>query len=303
MNCKKNKKEESSIAPYLSYVTLPLAEPPFPSMLDFLDRRFSRVGRDVWRSRLERGFVTDDSGRPVSMDTPYRVNLRLCYRREVESEPVIPFKEEIVFRDEHFLIACKPHFLPVIPSGPYVNECLLYRLGRNTGIKDLAPVNRLDRETAGLVMFSTCRKTRSLYSDLFRLGRVSKAYEAIGVLPHAPGRKEWSVESRIVRGEPWFLSKNEDGKANARTLIRLVDERNGMGCFVLKPFTGKQHQLRLHMTMIGSRIINDFYYPVLQPEPKKGFDKPLQLLAKELSFIDPVSGDERKFLSKRILEW
>jgi len=297
------KSGESSVAPYLSYVTLPRVESPCPSILDFLDRRFDKVGRDVWRSRIEKGCVKDDSGLPISLDTPYRVNLRLSYRREVDTEPVIPFKEEIVFRNEHFLVADKPHFLPVIPSGPYVNECLLYRLGKSTGIEGLVPINRLDRETAGLVMFSVCRETRNIYSDLFRLGRITKTYEAIGVLPPEPGRKEWFVESRITRGEPWFLSRNEEGKPNARTVIRLAEAGNGKGFFVLKPLTGKQHQLRLHMTMIGSRILNDFYYPVLQPEPKEGFDKPLQLLARELSFIDPLGGIERKILSKQTLEW
>ena len=237
----------------------------------------------------------------ITAATPYSVNRRLCYRREVEHEPVIPFTEDIVFRDEHVLVACKPHFLPVIPSGPYVNECLLYRLKKRTGIEDLAPMNRLDRETAGLVMFSVDRRTRSAYSDLFRLRRVRKVYEAVGVLPAEAGRTEWSVESRITRGEPWFLSKNEPGAVNARTKIRLSRTWSNEGLFVLEPETGKQHQLRLHLTMIGSGIVNDFYDPVLQPEPKQGFDAPLQLLAKELSFKDPVTGREMHFESVRKL--
>ncbi|MDD4871823.1 MAG: pseudouridine synthase [Kiritimatiellae bacterium] len=292
-----------STAPNLSYVTLPHADRPYPSILDFLDRRFSHVGREVWRARLEEGCITDDSGCLVTLDTPYLVNLRLCYRREVGIEPDIPFKEKIVFQNEQLLVACKPHFLPVIPSGPYVNECLLYRLRERTGIEDLVPVNRLDRETAGVVMFSVNKKTRSLYSDLFRFGRIRKVYEAVGILPPEQGNNEWLVESRIVRGDPWFLSRNEAGEPNARTIIKLRETRNGLGYFLLEPLTGKQHQLRLHMTMIGSQIINDFYYPFLCSEPKQGFDKPLQLLAKELSFKDPVSGDELDFLSTRHLEW
>jgi len=293
---------QSSIAPNVSYVSLPYVEPPYPSILDFLDRRFKQVGRETWRARLKNGNIKDDSGRTVTMATGYRVNLRLCYYREVDEEPEIPFKETIVFRSEHVIVACKPHFLPVVPSGPYVNECLLYRLIKSTGIKDLVPVNRLDRETAGLVMFSVDRDTRGLYGDLFRLARVRKVYEAFGMVPQDPARNEWIIESRIVQGNPWFLSKNEDGRPNARTLIKLGEIRNGIGHFILEPSTGKQHQLRLHMTMIGSQILNDFYYPVLHPELKKGFDRPLQLLAKELSFNDPVTGRDLKFVSERHLE-
>lgn len=293
--------QQNSKAPNASYVTLPQAEMPYPSILDFLDSRFRQVGREIWRARLENGSIRDDAGRTVTMSTAYRVNMRLCYYREVEQEPEIPFTEQVVFRNEHIVVACKPHFLPVTPSGPYVNECLLYRLKRRMGIEDLVPVNRLDRETAGLVIFSANRQTRSLYSDLFRLGRVNRFYEAFGSVPRADNRREWIVESRIVRGTPWFLSKNEDGKPNARTVIRLDDSRGGVGHFFLEPSTGKQHQLRLHMAMIGSRILNDYYYPELQPEPKKGFDSPLQLLARELSFKDPVTGRDLKFISERKL--
>lgn len=294
--------QHRSKAPNVSYVTLPQAEQPYPSILDFLDSRFKQVGRETWRLRLENGSIMDDSGHTITMARPYRVNLRLCYYREVDEEPEIPFKETIVFRNEHLIIVCKPHFLPVIPSGPYVNECLLYRLIRSTGITDLVPVNRLDRETAGLVMFAAEKRTRNLYSDLFRLARVRKVYEAFGVLPADPDKKEWIVESRIVRGTPWFLSKNEDGRPNARTVIKLLEVKKCAGRFVLEPSTGKQHQLRLHMTMIGSQILNDFYYPVLQSEPKKGFGRPLQLLAKEMSFNDPVTGRDLKFVSERRLE-
>jgi len=276
---------------------------PGITILDFLDVRFPCVGRKVWLARLEDGRISDDSGAVITLATPYRVNMRLLYRREVDEEPEIPFKEEIVFRDDHILVVCKPHFVPVIPSGPFVNQCLLYRLKNSTGLDDLVPVNRLDRETAGLVMFSSQKRTRSLYGDLFRFGKVHKVYEAAGTIPREPGTGKWTVESRIVRGEPWFRSKNEDGRPNALTVIRLVGAKNDTGHFILEPSTGKQHQLRLHMTVIGSRIVNDFYYPELQQEPKTGFDKPLQLLAKELAFVDPVTGESRKFVSSRRLAW
>lgn len=285
-----------------SCVSLPVVDGPPPTILDFLDKHFWRVGREAWRERLESGKVSDEDGRPVGLDTPYVAGRKLFYYREVEREPKVPFEEEIIFQDENILAACKPHFLPVIPTGPYVNECLLYRLIKRTGNRDLVPVNRLDRETAGLVLFSTNPATRTEYCMLFQKRQVEKRYEAIGFLPPQADKKEWLVESRIVKSEPWFLVKNVEGKPNSRTEIRLREKTGKLGYFDLHPLTGQQHQLRLHMCMIGSQILNDPFYPELQPEPKKTFDHPLQLLARKLAFRDPVSGKELVFESKRELE-
>lgn len=293
----------SSRAPGPSYVTLPERELPYPSLLDFLDNRFKKIGRDVWQARIEAGKITDDNGRPVTLDTPYRPNMRLCYYREVEREPEIPFSEHILFQNDHLLVVCKPHFLPVTPSGPYVNQCLLYRLKVKTGIEDLVPIHRIDRETAGVVMFSVNKETRGVYHELFSAGQIHKCYEAITTLPDEPERLEWVVKSRIVAGEPWFRMKHEKGSLNAITKIRLLDRNNQHAYLQLEPLTGKQHQLRLHVTLLGCQILNDRFYPVLQPKREDDFTRPLQLLAKELHFTDPISRKTMEFHSTRGLPW
>jgi tRNA pseudouridine32 synthase/23S rRNA pseudouridine746 synthase len=273
-------------------------------ILDFLDRRFPFVGRDVWQARLESGQITDDAGRSVTEQTPYRSPLRLRYYREVEVEPRIPFEETVVYQDERIHVICKPHFLPVTPSGPCVNECLLYRQRRRTGNADLVPVNRIDRETAGLVLLSAQVSTRAKYYRLFHDGEVGKVYEAIASLPAGaqPGQ-EWRMESRIVRSDPGFLSRNTEGPVNARTTIRLQEIKGQWGRFLMEPQTGKRHQLRLHMARLGCQIVNDPFYPVCRPSPKTGFDAPLQLLAKRLEFTDPVTGRHMQFESTRQLVW
>jgi tRNA pseudouridine32 synthase/23S rRNA pseudouridine746 synthase len=148
---------EFSTAPTPSYVALPDCQKPYPTILDFLDRRFPKLGRAVWQARLEQGKITDDLGNIIDCHSPYQPTLRLRYFREVEKEPKIPFQETILFQNEQFLMVDKPHFLPVTPAGPYVNQCLLYRLRAATGIQELVPVHRIDRETAGLVMARTSR--------------------------------------------------------------------------------------------------------------------------------------------------
>jgi tRNA pseudouridine32 synthase/23S rRNA pseudouridine746 synthase len=293
----------SSRAPSPSYVTLPECELPYPSLLDFLDNRFKKVGREAWRTRIEAGKVTDDHDCPITLNTPYRPHTRLRYYREVEHELEIPFSEHILFHNDHLLVACKPHFLPVTPSGPYVNQCLLYRLKIKTGIDDLVPIHRIDRETAGIVMFSVNKDTRGLYHNLFKAGHVRKIYEAIATLPNDPDKLEWVVKSRIIPGEPWFLMKHTDGPINAITHIYLLDRNDRYGYFRLEPLTGKQHQLRLHLNLIGCNILNDRFYPVLYPKGDDDFEHPLQLLAKEVHFIDPISQQPMKFCSTRALSW
>ena len=142
------------IAKHPSVVTLPAAPAPYPSIVEFLCRAFPTISRDRWAQRMREGKVLNDRGEPITAETRYSPSKRIFYFREIENEPVIPFAEQILFQNDELLVACKPHFLPVIPGGRYVEECLLNRLRNRTGLADLAPLHRLDRETAGIVIFS-----------------------------------------------------------------------------------------------------------------------------------------------------
>lgn len=293
-----------SRAPIPSYITLPNLKPPLPSLLDFFDKRFPFVGRDVWRHRLEAGKISDESGNSVGINTPFKVNARLVYFREVTHEPSIPFNESVLFQNQSFLIADKPHFLPVTPSGNYVNECLLHRLIRTTGIHDLTPIHRLDRETAGLVLFSCSKQNRKAYFELFQQGNIYKSYEAIASPPYHPNQTVWQIESRIEQGEPRIRYRNTEGDINARSRIHLIERRGQLAKFKLVPITGKTHQLRLHLGLIGSHIVGDRLYPNFQsPDLISDYSNPLQLLAKRLSFYDPVSLETFSFNSRIKLNW
>jgi tRNA pseudouridine32 synthase/23S rRNA pseudouridine746 synthase len=291
------------IAKHPSVVTMPAAEKPYPSIVEFLCRTFPAIPRNQWVERIFEGKVLDDQGKPITTETKYSPSQRIFYFREVENEPVIPFAEQVLFQDDELLVACKPHFLPVIPGGRYVEECLLNRLRRRTDIAGLAPLHRLDRETAGIVIFSVNPKTRGLYHELFMHGKVEKTYHALAEVNQRPRENQWTVENRIVRGEPRFRMKTVAGIVNTRSHIQLVEVKGNRGLFRLQPVTGKTHQLRLHMSGLGFRIINDRVYPDLQPERDDDFGQPLQLLAKRIRFHDPVSGQHREFQSERELLW
>ena len=289
------------IAKNPSRVSLPRIEKPYPTILEFLTQRFPSVGQSVWEERILTGKVLDDAGVPITLETPYVPQKRLFYYREVLEEPLIPLPEKILFQNDELLVACKPPFLPVTPSGPYVNECLLNRLRRKTGNSSLVPLHRIDRETSGLVLFSMNKETRGLYGGLFLSGTIEKTYEALSEVSFPPERKDWTVENRLVDDDIWFRSKVVPGVVNARSRIKLVSCRDNKAHFMLDPITGKKHQLRIHMSGLGFRIMHDRYYPELRDKQEDDLSKPLQLIARRVKFTDPVSGEIMEFESDRQL--
>jgi len=289
------------ISPYPASVLLPETEKPYPTLIEFLSKRFPRVPAALWQCRLARGKLLDDNGEPLDPAAPYRPGSRVFYFREVEAEEVIPFKERILFQDDQILVCCKPHFLPVTPVGRFVEQSLLNRLRLSTGLHDLVPLHRIDRETAGLVLFSVNPTTRSRYYDLFKRGEVRKEYQALAPVAALPARRHWRVENRLVPGEPWFRMQVVPGAVNARSEIELTEVVDGLGRFRLAPLTGKTHQLRVHLSGLGFPILNDRLYPRLQDQAPDDFDRPLRLLARRLAFVDPVTGVSREFQSDREL--
>jgi tRNA pseudouridine32 synthase/23S rRNA pseudouridine746 synthase len=257
---------------------------------------FATIAEDEWMSRFQRGRVLDASGQPLSIDAAYREGLRVHYYREVAAEQRIPFEASIVYRDDHLLVVDKPHFLPVSPVGGYVRETLLTRLQHSLGNSDLAPLHRLDRGTAGLVMLSTNRASRAAYQALFRDRRITKEYAAIApALPHSVF--PMTRCTRIERGEPFVRSREISGTPNTQTRIEVTSAHGEWWRYALFPMTGKKHQLRVHMAALGAPIRNDDFYPTMLERDPCDFSRPLQLLARALSFIDPVSGAHRDFVS------
>jgi tRNA pseudouridine32 synthase/23S rRNA pseudouridine746 synthase len=245
---------------------------------------------------MARGRVVDSDGKWLTPDTPFRVGLEVHYYREVPDETPIPFEETVLYADADLLVADKPHFLPVMPAGGHVHETLLGRLIRRTGNVGLVPLHRIDRETAGLVLFSTNPQTRAMYQALFRERRIEKSYEALA--PALPDIEFPNTRtSRIETGEPFFRMQEVEGPANSETQIDVIERGDGFWRYALTPVTGRKHQLRVHMAALGAPILNDPIYPSVVHRPAGDYSAPLQLLARSLSFIDPLTGSPRQFSS------
>jgi tRNA pseudouridine32 synthase / 23S rRNA pseudouridine746 synthase len=275
--------------------------------LDFLVQRFKHVPAAQWLTRMQEGRVWDARGRPIAPEAAYMAHQKVFYCRELSAEVPIPFEAQVLYRDAHIVVADKPHFLPVTPAGAYLQETLLLRLKRQLGISELAPMHRLDRETAGLVLFSTQAKERRHFHALFRAHAVEKYYEAIG-----PWRPEiaWptSVSCCMVQSAVFMQMRAcPDGLPNSETAIDMVEVNGAWARYGLRPRTGRKHQLRLHMALLGIPLCGDRIYPKLQPQAAReqaaDYSKPLQLLAKRLDFTCPISGIKHQFESLRKLSF
>jgi tRNA pseudouridine32 synthase/23S rRNA pseudouridine746 synthase len=280
-----------------SKLSLPQTNPGVATVLEYLVIKFPYIDAQIWQQRMVDGKVHWHDGSLITTQSPFKPQQRVYYYREVESEPSIPFKDTILFHDELILVTYKPHFLAVTPGGIYVNECLQNRLRRSTGIKALQALHRLDRVTAGLVMFSVNPDTRHRYHHLFDPRQIHKTYQAIANIREGESiiGQEWDIKNRLVKAEPRFRMCVTEGEANSQSVIRCVKQSNQYALIELNPVTGKTHQLRFHMQALGWPILNDRYYPQLQPQSADNYSAPLQLLAKELQFIDPITQQPRHF--------
>ncbi|KLN53705.1 pseudouridine synthase [Variovorax paradoxus] len=278
-----------------------LPQGPWPTIADFLIERFPAITREAWMARIEARDVVDEHGVPVTAQRRYQAPLRVYYYRTLDAEVRIPFDEQVLFQDDQLVVADKPPFLPVTPTGKYLQESLLVRLKRKLKLDDLVPLHRIDRSTAGLVLFSVRPETRGAYQAMFPERRIAKHYEA--VVPWQPGVSSvpGTYRSRLVDDDHFMRVKEEAGEPNSETRIAVEQMAGSHALLRLSPVTGRKHQLRVHCMALGMPIVNDPFYPVLLPPDSDDFDKPLQLLAKSVAFQDPVSGELRSFTSPRSL--
>jgi tRNA pseudouridine32 synthase / 23S rRNA pseudouridine746 synthase len=277
---------------------------PWATMREHLVARLPRAGADRVEAMLRERQIVGRHG-PVGPDDPYRPREFLWFHRDLPVEVPVPFAVDVLHRDDDVLVVDKPHFLATIPRGRHVVETALVRLRRELHLPELSPAHRLDRVTAGVLLFVVRRELRGAYQTLFRDRRVRKTYEAVARHDPALGLPR-TVRSRIVKERGVILAREVPGPPNAETRVELVAHAAGLGRYRLTPLTGRTHQLRLHMRGLGVPILGDRFYGTATGEPEDSalddWSRPLQLLATTLEFPDPLTGAPRRFTSRRSLQ-
>ncbi|WP_062379856.1 pseudouridine synthase [Demequina pelophila] len=270
--------------------------PPWETMREFLVERLPAHAEVV--ARLAAGEFVDDAGRALTGDEAYRPATFVWFHRPLPAEVPVPFPMPVLDRTDNLVVVDKPHFLATTPRGAHVRETALVRLRLALGLPDLAPAHRLDRLTAGVLVFTTHRACRGAYAGVFQGGGASKTYEAIGRFDPSlsfPLR----LVGRIEKPRGSLQAVQVPGPANAETLVEVVEVRGGFARYRLSPVTGKTHQLRLQMADAGLALVGDPLYPVVREVAADDFSTPLQLVARRLRFTDPLDGVERDWVSGR----
>ena len=268
---------------------------PWVTVRDHLVERLPRVEPSRVDEMLVSGRIVGLDG-PVAVDAPFVPGMFVWFHRDLPAEVEVPFEISVVYRDGDIVVVDKPHFLASIPRGKHVVQTALVRLRRELGIPELSPAHRLDRVTAGLLLFVVRPELRGRYQGMFKDRVVRKEYAAVASVRGDLGLPV-VVRSRIEKERGVIQAREVVGEPNAETLVELVEQRGGLGLYRLSPATGRTHQLRLHMAGLGVPIVGDDFYPVLTERPLDDFSRPLQLLARVLEFVDPVSGELRRFES------
>lgn len=280
-----------------SQVFLPKIMPHPPSLYHYLCQQFPHIQATEWQQRFDSHLIYSAIGEILSLATPYTPDSHVFYYRFLAHETHVPFEHHILFENEHLLVVDKPHFLTISPTGQYVQETLLVRLKKQTNNPDLTPIHRLDRETAGVVLFSKHPSSRGIYQQLFAERQVEKTYHAIAPYNAAQIFPQ-KVSLRMEKGNPFYIMHVTAGTPNSETDLTVLQHNVMWAKYELKPKTGKQHQLRVHLNFLGLPILNDPFYPSVQHKNEDDFSQPLQLLAKALGFKDPITQQDLHFTSR-----
>lgn len=251
-------------------------------------------------AKVAAGEVLTADGAVVDETTVLPAGAHIFWYRELPDEVPVPFDIPVLHRDDDLVVVDKPHFLATMPRGRHVAQTALVRLRRELGLPELSPAHRLDRLTAGVLLFTTRRELRGPYQTLFARGAVRKQYLARSSAPPT-GEFPRLVRSRIVKRRGCLQACEEPGEHNAETLVEALDPPNS-GCYRLTPRTGRTHQLRVHLASLGLPIDGDPLYPRVVEVAADDFSTPLCLLAHRLEFEDPFTGRRRCFVSGRAFQ-
>ena len=286
-------------------------EGPWDTAMDYMMHRWGHIDPQGIEDRFDAGEIVGEGGAPLDRGTPLEEHAFIWYYRTLPPETRMPVEINILHQDEHLLVVDKPHFLPTTPGGTYIQESALVRLRNQLDLPDLIPMHRLDRMTAGVLLLSTNPETRGKYQVLFEKRQVQKEYECVSAAAPAAGFPAVGlpavVRNRMTKSRSYLLAEVIDGEPNAETRIELLRTFDGgthdgaaarRALYRLEPHTGKTHQLRVHMASLGLGIVNDAFYPELLDKAPGDYSKPLQLLARGIRFVDPISKQPVEYRSR-----
>ena len=233
-------------------------------LIDFLFSRFTYLTKEQWVDRIRdhRILVND---RPAMPDTDLKNGDMVSYEAGDISEPEADLSYGIVYEDEWIIGVNKPGNLLVHKAGASITRNLVFLLrhsSNNPAYTHIHSVNRLDRETSGVVLFSKHPDClRRLHRD-FASGKIEKEY--LAVVHHPPMEKCMRIDMPVGQDlgssvHYKFCVDMTNGKS-AVTIIETLCAGIDHALLRVRPLTGRTHQIRVHCAAIGSPIVGDKLY-------------------------------------------
>jgi 23S rRNA pseudouridine1911/1915/1917 synthase len=227
-------------------------------LIDYLVARYPHSTRGEWLERIGSGAVLLD-GERCSPDLLLEPGRTITWRRPPWEEPDAPTIFAVLYRDRDLLAVAKPAGLPTLPSGGFLDNTLLSLVRKHD--PEASPLHRLGRWTSGLVLFARTGEARSVLSGQWRAGSVIKIYLALA--SGEPAAEELILEYPIGSAPHDLLGTVHaatPGGKPSRTVVRVLERRDGAFLAEARIETGRPHQIRIHMAAAGHPLVGDPLY-------------------------------------------
>lgn len=253
--------------------------------------------------RTERGIVKNGEWAYISQGLHSGDVLEVLILEEESSQQIVPVPMElhIVYEDEDILVVNKPADTPIHPSiHNYENTLangVAYYYAQQGETFVYRCINRLDRDTTGLLIIAKHMLSASILGDMIKHREIHREYLAIasGEVP-----KEGMIDAPIARKEDSVIERCVDFERGERavTHYRRLDCKNGYSLILLKLETGRTHQIRVHMKYLGYPLIGDYLY-----NPDFRMMNHQALHSYRLQFSHPITGRQMLFEEEPPWKW
>ncbi|MEB3224356.1 MAG: RluA family pseudouridine synthase [Synechococcus sp.] len=230
------------------------------SVLDFYSQTYHHSTCSQWTQRIENQQIFID-GEPATCGQVLAKNQCLEYHREPWAEPDVPLDFAIIHEDADFWIIDKPAGLPVMPAGNFLENTLLWQLTKQFPGENLAPIHRLGRGTSGLMILGRSPLGKQQLTRQLREHQIAKIYHAL--IPAGDYPDQQTIQTPIGKVSHPTLGTIFAAKGDglfARSEMRVLQRLENLSLVEVQIFTGRPHQIRIHLAAMGYPLVGDPLY-------------------------------------------